>query len=248
MVVIAYVGVASALIGAVVGWQFLGELSDANRQGLVLAEESLTAAEASLVVADDIIEAVDGVAQRGQPGRSRRSATGSTRRRRSPLRPPNWRRRCRPRSSGSTAASSRSKAIANTIDSTLSQLSRIPLAPDYDPAVTLSDAIGDLRADLAPLADDVNAVSDDLSTFSASGDDLAVQLEDLASSVTDVQVAVGGTTDVIDRRAHVDERCARTGADDLERDRLTVGAHPSAPRDRRDRHRHRSDRALLGRT
>ncbi len=90
------------------------------------------------------------------------------------------------------------EGIANTIDSTLSQLSRIPLAPDYDPAVTLSDAIGDLRADLAPLADDVNAVSDDLSTFSASGDDLAVQLEDLASSVTDVQVAVGGTTDVIE--------------------------------------------------
>ncbi len=89
------------------------------------------------------------------------------------------------------------ETIAGTIDSTLSQLSRIPLAPDYDPDVTLSDAIGDLRADLAPLADDVRAVSDDLATFSASGDDLAAQLDDLASSVTEVQVAVGGTTDVI---------------------------------------------------
>ena len=59
MVVIAYVGVISALVGAVVGWQFLGELSDANTQGLELAEESLTAADASLVVADDIIDAVD---------------------------------------------------------------------------------------------------------------------------------------------------------------------------------------------
>ena len=60
MVVIAYVGVISALVGAVVGWRFLGELSEANRQGLVLAEESLTAAQASLVVAEDVIEAVDG--------------------------------------------------------------------------------------------------------------------------------------------------------------------------------------------
>src|SRR6188474_805491 len=60
MVVIAYVGVISALVGAVVGWQFLGEISDANKQGLELAEQSLTAADASLVVAEDIVDAVEG--------------------------------------------------------------------------------------------------------------------------------------------------------------------------------------------
>ena len=59
MVVIAYVGVVSALVGAVVGWQFLGELSDANKQGLVLAEETLSAVDSSLVVAEDVVEAVD---------------------------------------------------------------------------------------------------------------------------------------------------------------------------------------------
>src|SRR5918993_3316768 len=198
MVVIAYVGVISALVGAVVGWRFLGELSDANRQGLVLAEESLTAAQASLVVADDVIEAVDGAltAVNGTI-----SAVGD--------------------GIGTTTAVAASTAelaaslpatldrvdnglasiesIAGTIDSTLSQLSRIPLAPDYDPDSTLGEAIGDLRADLAPLADDVQAVSDDLSTFSGSGDDLTVQLDDLASSVREVQVAVSGTTEVIEQ-------------------------------------------------
>ena len=59
MVVIAYVGVVSALVGAVVGWQFLGELSNANKQGLVLAEETLSAVDTSLDVANDVVDAVD---------------------------------------------------------------------------------------------------------------------------------------------------------------------------------------------
>src|SRR6476620_4175661 len=59
MVVIAYVGVVSALVGAVVGWQFLGELSNANKQGLVLAGETLSAVDTSLDVANDVVDAVD---------------------------------------------------------------------------------------------------------------------------------------------------------------------------------------------
>ena len=52
----------------------------------------------------------------------------------------------------------------------------------------------------------MRAVSDDLATFSGSGDDLEGQLSDLAASVTQVQRAVGGTTDVI--------ASARTSTDD----------------------------------
>ena len=72
--------------------------------------------------------------------------------------------------------------------------------------MTLSDAISDLRADIAPLAENVQAVSDDLATFSGSGDDLESQLAELADSVTEVQAAVGGTTEVVAQ--------ARTSADD----------------------------------
>jgi len=205
MVVIAYVGVVSALVGAVVGWQFLGELSDANRQGLEVAEESLTAAEASLVVADDIVDAVDDslgalsstITAVGDGIAATTAVAGSTAELAASL--PDTLDRV---DNGLASIES----IASTIDNTLSQLSRVPLAPDYDPAVTLSDAVGDLRADLAPLADDVRAVSDDLDTFSASGDDLETQLADLAASVTEVQTAVGGTTDVI--------AAARTSTDD----------------------------------
>ena len=196
MVVIAYVGVVSALVGAVVGWQFLGELSDANKQGLELAEESLTAADASLVVADDIIEAVDDslgalsstITTVGDGIGATTAVAGSTAELAAAL--PDTLDRI---DSGLASIES----IAGTVDDTLSQLSQIPLAPDYDPDVTLSDAIGNLRGDIAPLAEDVRAVSDDLGTFASSGDGLETQLADLAASVTEVQVAVGGTTDVI---------------------------------------------------
>ena len=150
MVVIAYVGVISALVGAVVGWQFLGELSDANKQGLELAEESLTAADAVV----------------GRRRRHRRCGRRFARRaefdhhdgRRRDRRDDRG-RRVDGRTRGGAARHARSvdnglasiATIAGTIDNTLSQLSRIPLAPDYDPDVTLSDAIGNLRGDIAPL-------------------------------------------------------------------------------------------------
>jgi hypothetical protein len=205
MVVIAYVGVISAVVGAVVGWRFLGELSDANKQGLELAEESLAAADASLDVADDIIEAVDGtlgtlsgtITAVGDGIQTTTDVAGSTAELAAAL--PATLDRV---DSGLASVES----IADTIDTTLSQLSRIPLAPDYDPDVTLSDAIGDLRADIAPLGDAVQSVSDDLGTFSTSGGDLEAQLTDLAAGVTEVQLAVGGTTDVLAQaRASTDD-------------------------------------------
>ncbi len=206
MVVIAYVGVVSALVGAVVGWQFLGELSDANTQGLELAEESLTAADASLVVADDIIDAVDdslgalsstisavgdGIADddgcRRVDGRTRRLAA----------------RHARPGRQRPGLDRDASRARSTTRCRSCRGFRWHPTTTPPSPSATRSV---DLRADLAPLADDVRAVSDDLDTFSTSGDDLETQLADLAASVAEVQTAVGGTTDVI--------AAARTSTDD----------------------------------
>ena len=58
------------------------------------------------------------------------------------------------------------ESIADTIDTTLGALSNIPRDPDYDPAIPLSDAVSDLRTDLAPLADDIRAATEDLVMFS----------------------------------------------------------------------------------
>ncbi len=198
MVAIAYIGVAASLIGAVVGWRFLGELSEANKQGLELAEESLNAADASLVVADDIVQSVDGTLEAlngtilavGAGIDATTSVAGSV----SDL-------------AGSVPATldriddglASIESIATTIDTTLSQLSRIPLAPTYDPDVELGEAVGGLRADISPLADSLRGVSDSLATFSTSGDDLEAQLDALADGIADVQVAVSGTTGVIDQ-------------------------------------------------
>jgi phage-related minor tail protein len=196
MVGIAYVGVVSAFVGAVVGWQFLGELSDANSQGLELAEESLMAADASLVVADDVVEAVDGalgavsatiltvkesVADTAAVAASTATLAGEL--------PATI-----DRIDGGLASI---EGVATTVDDTLTLLSRIPLAPSYDPAETLGDSIAGLRADIAPLADSLRTFSADLATFSDGSGDLEAELDRLVASVDDVQAAVGGSTEVI---------------------------------------------------
>ena len=133
MVVIAYVGVVSALVGAVVGWQFLGELSDANKQGLVLAEETLSAVDTSLVVAEDVVEAVDDalaalsstILAVGDGIDATTAVASSTAQLAATL--PDTIDRI-DNGLGSI------ESIADTIDTTLGALNRIPLAPDYNPA------------------------------------------------------------------------------------------------------------------
>ena len=63
----------------------------------------------------------------------------------------------------------------------------------------MNEAVSNLRADLAPLADDIRAATDDLDTFSASGGDLNDELVVLADSVDDVRTAVSGTSAVLDQ-------------------------------------------------
>ena len=196
MVVIAYVGVVSALVGAVVGWQFLGELSDANKQGLVLAEETLSAVDSSLVVAEDVVEAVDDalaalsstILAVGDSIDATTAVASSTAQLAATL--PDTIDRI-DNGLGSI------ESIADTIDTTLGALNRIPLAPDYNPSVPLNEAVSNLRADLAPLADDIRAATDDLDTFSASGGDLNDELVVLVDSVDDVRTAVSGTSAVL---------------------------------------------------
>jgi methyl-accepting chemotaxis protein len=196
MVVIAYVGVISALVGAVVGWQFLGELSNANKQGLVLAEETLSAVDTSLEVAQDVVDAVDEalaalgstILAVGDSIDATTAVASSTAQLATTL--PDTIDRI-DNGLGSL------ESIAGTVDNTLGALNRIPLAPDYNPDVPLSEAISNLRADIAPLADNIRATTTDLDTFSTSADDLNAQLVDLAGSVDDVRTAVAGTTDVI---------------------------------------------------
>ena len=159
MVVIAYVGVVSALVGAVVGWQFLGELSDANKQGLVLAEETLSAVDTSLDVANDVVDAVDDalaalsstILAVGDGIDATTAVAGSTAQLAATL--PDTIDRI-DNGLGSL------ESIAGTIDTTLGALSRIPLAPDYNPDVPLGDAVTDLRAAIGPLADDIRAATD----------------------------------------------------------------------------------------
>ena len=61
----------------------------------------------------------------------------------------------------------------------------------------MNEAVSNLRADLAPLADDIRAATDDLDTFSTSGGDLNDELVVLVDSVDEVRTAVSGTSEVI---------------------------------------------------
>ena len=211
MVVIAYVGVVSALVGAVVGWQFLGELSDANKQGLVLAEEI---ADGRRRVAGRRRRHRRGRRRRRSPRsvrRSRPSATASTPRRRSPRRRPNWRRRCPTRSTGSTTASARSSRSPTRSTPRCRSSSAFRWRPTTTPPSPLSER----SAICVPTSRHWRTTSGPCPTTSTRSRRAATisttQLVDLAASVDEVRTAVGGTTDGDRAGASVERRRPRTG-------------------------------------
>jgi translation initiation factor 6 (eIF-6) len=215
MVAVACIGVVCAVLGAIVGWQFLGDLSRANERGLVLADESLDAAELSLAVADDVLAAVDSsLAAIGSTIDTVAASVGDT-----------------TTLADSTASLAGQlpvtldridsglgsiESIAGTIDSTLSQLSRIPLGPDYDPEMTLDESIGGLRADIAPLSASIDAFAADLESFAGGGEQLEADLAALASSVEEVRTAVSGTGAAIEAAQRSAAEAGELSRDTLE--------------------------------
>lgn len=118
------------------------------------------------------------------------------------------------------AALSTVESLSGAIDAALSGLSRVPFGPDYDPAVPLPEAVGNLRDAFAPIGDDLRAISTELQSFADGSDEVGTQIETVRSDLAETRSALAASSGLLDDyRATAQEAglLASTSRDDTAR-------------------------------
>lgn len=216
---IAIAGVIVSAVLSVVAWQFLGDLERNVDQSLRIGEEAADTLSETIDLADEVFAAVDaGIVTLDRSldalGRGLGDATDVA-----------------------TATSQLSVNVADgvddvdvalaelesltgTIDSTLRSLSQLPLAPDYDPAVSYPDAIAAIRDAFVPIEADMRELATGLDAFASSSGDVTTDLDALQADLAGARTALADSDRLLDRyRTAAAEAGALAGAsrDDFER-------------------------------
>ena len=189
---IAVAGVLVAIIGTVVIWLFLGDLEDTTDRSLLIGEQATVTLNETIDVAEQVLDAVDDglstvestlgtIDAVLQSTAGVADATGSL----SAALPATF--------ENIDAALATVENLAETVDSTLSALSSLPFGPDYDPDVPFPEAIGNLRAALDPISQQLTTISTELQDFAAGSGDLNAEIDSLVADVARTRDALAGT-------------------------------------------------------
>jgi hypothetical protein len=197
MVGVAVVGVVVSLVGTIVAWQFVGQLSRSSDRSLALGEDALVTLDATLDVAEEVIGAVDDglegvvstldvvadvVSDTATVSESTAALAGEI----------------APSIEGIDDALRSLESVTGSIDSVLRQLSSIPFGPRYDPETSFDAAVARLRADLVPIADSLEGAAAELGEFAEGSDALTAELAALAGDVEEVRRQLAGSEALLD--------------------------------------------------
>ena len=214
---IAVGGLATAVFALVIGWQFLTDLDRNLDRSLVIGEdaaatltETIDVATEVVVALDDGLTTIDATLQGLTATTSDTADVASATAELATSLPASF--------DDVDAALATVESLSGTIDGALRTASRLPLGPDYDPAVPFPDAVAELRAAFVPLGDDLEQIAAELRSFAESsgavGDDLAGVRADVART----QTALIESTALLDRYRVTAERAeslARTSREDV---------------------------------
>jgi DNA repair ATPase RecN len=196
--VAAIVGAVTALVGIVVAWRLVGDLSHSTRSSLDIVGETLVTVDDNLELADSIIVNVDSGIETVHDSLSTISTTvrngGATLDAFADLTgklAPNVERI----DSGLDGLQS---AVA-TVDDVLQQLARAPFGPDYNPENGLASSVQAVRDDLQPIADDLRDASGQLTSLSQSSADVIERLDILAEDLDRIDRSLDESRDLIER-------------------------------------------------
>jgi hypothetical protein len=216
---IAVGGVVVSVVLSLVAWQFLGDLERNVDQSLRIGEEAADTLSETIDLAAEVIAAVDsGIVTLDRSLDALGHGLGDA-------------------TDVAASTSQLSVDVANgvddvdvalaeletltgTIDSTLRSLSQLPLAPDYDPAVSYPDAIAAIRAAFVPIEADMRELATGLDAFAASSGGVTGDLDALQVDLADARNALADSDRLLDRyRTAATEAGALAGAsrDDFER-------------------------------
>jgi hypothetical protein len=218
MQTIAVMGVVVAVVATTVVWQFLGDLDRNLERSLVIGEDAASSLVDTIDVADDVVANLEaGLDTLDRTLVTVASTTGDT---------------------GGVAASAAEiagrlpesfdevdtalasvESLSGNIDSALRAASRIPLGPDYDPAIPLPDAIGEVRAAFGPIGDDLSELADRLDGFAGGTDDLTSDLDAVRTDLDATRDSLSDSEALLERyRATALDavELARSGRGDFE--------------------------------
>lgn len=203
--VIAVAGVVVSIVLSIVAWDFLGDLERNVDQSLRIGEDAAETLGETIDLAAAVIAAVDsGIVTLGQLLDTVDAGLADT-----------------TDVATSTSALSATiaesvdeidvalatvESLAGTIDEALRTVSRIPLGPDYDPAVSYPEAIADLRAALEPLDADMRELAVQLDDFASTAGTVGPTLGELQVDLDEARAALAESEALLDRyRVAADE-------------------------------------------
>ena len=219
MIGVGTVGAVVIAVGTVVGWVFVGQLTDTSDDTLDVTIQALDAIDDTIDLADDVLgstteavgalagtlSAVSGSFDTGTQAIDDIAALADT---------------IGPSLEDAGSTVRRLEGIGDDIDSVLSALSNVPFGPDYDPSAGLGDTFGQLAASLEELPDQLESTSTSLTDFTGSAGELQAELDRLTSSVEQISGDLVDTGDLIDDyRAGVGDARALAAATNEDLDR-----------------------------
>ena len=224
MLVAALVGVAAAVLGAVVGWRLLERVNSTTADTLAVTIDALDSIEDTIDVADGTVTATSQALSELQNTLSTLSTslttgadvvndTGQLT------------ETAAPALADATVTLRQMEAIGGQIDGFLASLANIPFTPDFDQSSGLGATFGRLADDIDPLDEELSATARSLETFEGSLGDLRTDVDSLVITIGDVnQELTAGEELLVQYRDNVAE--ARTLAlqsqDELQQDQSTL--------------------------
>jgi methyl-accepting chemotaxis protein len=220
IMVAAVVACVTALIGVVVAWRLVGDLSHTTQSSLVIVSDTLATVDDTLELADSIIDTVDDGIETVGNSLSTISSTvedgGATLDVFADLTS-----NLAPSLERIDSGLGGLQSTVGVVDDFLRQVSAAPFGPDYNVETGLASSVQAVRDDLRPIADDLEGASGTLNRLASSSDDVIARLDELAQDLGDIDRSLDESRDLIERyRRSTAEAAALTAAtlDDLDRD------------------------------
>lgn len=209
----AVAAAASLLVGVVVGWRLLGRVERTADDAAQVSIAALDAVDASLAAADvllagvrsTVVSAADALNAVVEGAEEVNSAVGAAAELASTTAP----------AIASARDTLRSlQGVGRTIDATLDALSRLPLAPGYDPDAGFGATVAQLVDDLEPLPAALRASADELEGLAVASADLEEDLAVVGDALERIAAGLEEGDDLLAdyREAATDARALATDA------------------------------------
>ncbi len=220
IMVAAGVACVASLVGVVVAWRLVGNLSATTQSSLVIVGDTLVTVDDTLELADSIIDNVDEGIETVGRSLSTISTTvddgGATLDAFADVTS-----NVAPSLDRVDSGLGGLQSAVNVVDEFLQRLSRAPFGPDYNPENGLASSVQAVRDDLRPIAEDLQEASGTLSELAASSDDVIARLDELGQDLAGIDESLDESRRLIERyRLSTAEAAAlaTTARGDLDRD------------------------------